>query len=408
MSELKKSAKRGLADLALHGGKRLFHPPISTSNLVRPDPEKFFEYSRRFYQSGSLSNNGPLVLELEDRLAAFHEVRHCVCFANGFWALVLAIRCLCLPEKKEVIMPSLTYRRLADVVNWAGLVPRFCEVEESTLGISAETASPHINDDTALVIGVHPIVNGCDAVGLEKICARSSLPLLFDSVESVYERLGGRKVGGFGHAEVFSMHASKLINGFEGGYVTTQDVSLAQRLKIIRGFAFAGPDRVTELGLNAKLNEMHAAMALAALDDLEQQIKRNEDRYRVYQKELAGLQGIHLREFDEREATSFKNILIELTEAWPLSRDLTIRYLNSEGVLARAYYSPALHQKTSQYKTIHSPLPNTERQASRFLLLPCGHFVDRDDIKLTVELLKFLRLQAPEIQKREKAAGNKG
>lgn len=377
----------------------MFNHSISTSNLVRPDLDRFFQYSRRFFQSGSLSNNGPLVIELENRLASFHEVNHCVSFANGFWALVLAIRCLSLPKKNEVIMPSLTYRRLADVVNWAGLVPRFCEVEKSTLAISAKTVLPHISGKTALVIGVHPIVNGCDASGLENICAKKSVPLLFDSVESVYERIDGRKVGGFGRAEVFSMHASKLINGFEGGYVTTNDACLAQRLKIIRGFAFAGPDRVTELGLNAKLNEIHAAMALASLDGLAKQIKRNEERYRVYQKELEGLEGIILREFDERQATSFKNILVEVTESWPLSRELTVRYLNSEGILARAYYSPALHQKTPTYKTIKCDLPITNRLADRFVLLPCGHFVDKDDIKLTVEFLKFLQSRASQIQK---------
>ncbi len=391
---MERSPKRSLSDLNLFGGPRLFETPVSTSNLVRPDIEGFLAYSRQFYQAGQYTNNGPLVLELERRLAAFHQVQHCVTFCNGFWALVLAIRCLALPGRTEVLMPSLTYRRLADVVSWAGLVPRYCEVDTNSLAIAPDTLLPHIGDQTALVIGVHPIVNCCDAPGIERVARDRGIPLLFDAVESVYEHVGGRKVGGFGQAEVFSLHASKLLNGFEGGYLTTNDADLASRIAKMRGFGFLGPDTVVDLGTNAKLNEMHAAMALASLDDLEAQVGRNRERYRHYQALLKGLPGVRLVEFDESQPTSFKNILVELTPDWPLSRAQTLRHLNAEGVLARAYYAPALHQKSVAYPVIRSALPDTEALAERFMLLPCGHLCDLEAITDVVALLGFLHAQA--------------
>jgi dTDP-4-amino-4,6-dideoxygalactose transaminase len=194
------------------------------------------------------------------------------------------------------------------------------------------------------------------------------------------------------------MHASKLINGFEGGYLTTNDINLAERLSILRGFGFLGPDRVLELGTNAKLNEMHAAMALASLDDLEAQVERNRERYCIYQRLLADLDGIRLLTFDESEQTSYKNIVVELTEAWPLTRAQTIRYLNSEGMLARAYYSPPLHCKTTEYPVISSAMPLTERLAERFLLLPCGHLTSTEDIPAVVDFLRFLKIHSQKIQ----------
>jgi len=396
---LKPQGKKTLHDLHLHGGPKLFEIPVSTSNLVRPDVERFLDYSRRFYTAGQYTNNGPLVQELERRLAAFHQVSHCVSFSNGFWALVLAIRCLALQGRTEVVMPSLTYRRLGDVVNWAGLVPRFCEVDRQSLAISAETAAPYLGRNTALIIGVHPIVNCCDAIGLQHLAYEHSIPLLFDAVESVYETLEGRKVGSFGHAEVFSMHASKLVNGFEGGYLTTNDCDLALRLASMRSFSFSGPDRVLELGANAKLNEIHAAMALASLDDLNDQVERNRKSYRTYQRCLADLEGLRLLAFDESEQTSYKSILVELTEDWPLTRAMTIQYLNAEGVLARAYYSPPLHQKPTSYPITAAPLPVTEYLAERYLLLPCGHLTSLEDIEAIVELLRFLKLHAASIRR---------
>lgn len=395
-----RAAKRRVDDLAAFGGPVMFDPPTSTSNLVRPDVEAFFTYSRQFYEQGVWTGAGPLTRQLEHRLAEYHRVRHCVALANGFWAIALAARCLALPGRSDVVMPSLTYRRLADIVAWVGLVPRFCEVDPHTLAISGETAARCVDDRTALLLGVHPIVNCCDAEGLEALSAASGVPLLFDAVESVHESIGGRKIGGFGRAECFSLHASKLINGFEGGYVTTDDDVLARRLTRLRDDGAGDGSRPLELGMNAALNEVHAAMALAGLDDLPDQVERNRRRYRAYQRALAGLPGVRLLTFDEREATSYKTIVVELTDDWPLSRDRTVSLLNREQVLARAYYAPPLHRRRMQYPTLPSTLPVTDRLAERFMLLPCGHFVDEVDIDDVAALLSFLRHQAGAINER--------
>jgi dTDP-4-amino-4,6-dideoxygalactose transaminase len=142
---------------------------------------------------------------------------------------------------------------------------------------------------------------------------------------------------------------------------------------------------------------MHAAMALASFDDLEAQVKRNRDRYYAYQQHLAGLEGIWLLTFDESEQTAYKNIVVELTEDWPLPRTLTIRHLNAEGILARAYYSPPLHRKPTDYPVIAGPLTLTDRLAERYLLLPCGHLTTLGDIEAVVEFLRFLKAHSQSI-----------
>jgi len=392
--------KHRIDDLAAFGGPIRFPTPVSTSNLVRPDIERFLAYSRVFHDAHRYTNDGPLVRQLEERLATFHRTRHAIAMANGFWALVLTLRCVALPGRQQVVMPSLTYRRLGDVVAWAGLTPRFCDVDPVTLAIGPRQAEACLNDDTALILGVHPIVNCCDAAGLEALSARTGVPVIFDAVESVYESIGGRKVGSFGAAECFSLHASKLVNGFEGGYVTTDDDALAARLRTLRGFGFLGQDSILELGLNAKLNEVHAAMALAGLDDLEAQVRRNEARYRVYQRELADLPGLRLLPFDESAPTSYKTIVVEVNEAWPLTRAETLRLLNEEGVLSRAYYWPPLHSKGARYPTVCAGLPLTEVLGERYMLMPCGHLVNEEDIVAVCDMLRFIRRHAGAIHAR--------
>ncbi len=387
------TAKVHVDELAAFGAKPLFAVPKSTSNLVQPDFARFLDYLRPSYDASTAT--GSVTARLEARFAAFHGTRYCVSFCSGFWALATTITALALPGRREVLMPSLTYRRMADVVAWTGLVPRFCEVDPDTLAISAASARDAIGDDTALLLGVHPIVNCCDVSGLVELAASHGVPLLFDSVESVYEEVAIGKIGGFGNAECFSLHASKLINGFEGGYATTNDAALAARLATLRDGATVGHGV-----LDARLAEVHAAMALANLDELDAQVARNRARYERYRALLAGLPGVRLVTFDDTRATSYKTIVVEFERDWPLPRELTIALLNAENILARAYYWPPLHAKKMAYAHVPATLPLSERLAERFALLPCGDFITDDDIDATVALLDFLRRHADAIRTR--------
>jgi dTDP-4-amino-4,6-dideoxygalactose transaminase len=388
------------SDLALFGGPPVFETIRSISNLVQPDVEQFLSYSRQFYEARQYTDHGCVEKLLERRLAEFHHVEHCISFAGGFWGLVLSMKCLALPGKTEVVMPSLTYRRLADIVAWAGLTPHFCEVDPVTLCVTAQTAAPCINENTALILGVHPIVNCFDVAGLEQLSAQTGVPLLIDAVESVYETYRGRKVGSFGRAECFSMQSSKLLNAFEGGYVTTNDSALAARLRDMRHFGLRADGTLDEIGIDAKQNEMHAAMALAALDDVEAQVLRNRDRYYVYKRLVPAVPDVRLIQFDEGERCGYKNIVVELQDGWPVKRERVLAILHAEHMLSRPYYFPALHQKRTDYATVAGDLSATGALAERFLMLPCGHFVSESDIEDIVALLGFIHTHAAEINQR--------
>ena len=397
---VERSEKCMVQDLTYFGGSCLFDEPKSTSSLAQPDFDKFMHYSEHFFNHAHYTNNGPLVRLLEQRLAEFHGTEFCVAFCSGFWALVLTISTLALKGKTEIILPSLTYRRMADIAAWVRLKPNFCEVDSITLSPSSQTVSECINAETALILAVHPIVNCCDIEGIVSLGEEHGIPVLFDSVESVYETYNGRKVGSFGDIECFSMHASKLLNGFEGGYVTTSNAELAGQLSLLRTYGFEGQDNcVIHGGLNAKLNEMHAAMALANLDEIEELVVENRQRYKKYQAGLEGIPGIRLLEFDETQDTSYKNIVVELLDDWPLKRDLTIDVLNAENILARAYYSPPLHQKKMSYPHVPASLELTDYLAQRFMTLPCGDFVTCADVDRIVQFLAFVHSKGAEIAK---------
>lgn len=394
------SIKKSIKDLALFGGTPLFNVPKSTSNLLQPNVERYLDYSRLFFDQRQYTNNGPNVKALQQRLAEFHQTKYCLVFSSGFWAIALAMKYFKLTGRTEVIMPSLTYRRMTDICAWVELTPRFCEVDPDTLAMTADTVRACITPQTALILGAHPIVNCANAQELQELAQQQGIPLLFDSVESVYESLPQGRVGGFGNAECFSLHACKLLNGFGGGYLTTNDPDLVRVLAAQRCFGFTAIDHVGVVGgLNAKLNEMHAAMALASLDDVDHQVMLNKQRYHCYQKALETVPGISLLNFDESLPCGYKNIVAKIEDNWPLSRADTIRILNAEQVLARAYYAPPLHRKAMRYPHVPADLPLTDKLSQSFVNLPCGQQVNTEDIRKIASLLLFIFQNANQINK---------
>ena len=390
--------KSGLNALALFNGKPVFDIPRSTSNLVKPDLDRFLEYSKLSFDAHQFTNNGPCVRLLEERLAKFHEAEYCLTFSSGFWAIALAIQALALANKTEIIVPSLTYRRMPDLISWLGLTPHFCDIDSDTLAMSVDSVEACINDNTAIILGVHPIVNCCYVQNLTLLAESKGIPIVFDSVESVFESVPEGRIGNFGNAECFSMHACKLINGFGGGYLTTNNRSLYDKLKSLRTFGFIAEDTVLEgLGLNAKLNEIHAAMALASLDDINLQVTRNRARYEKYLNEFTNVIGIDIVKFDEEQLSGYKNIVARINDDWPLTRDNTIALLNAEKILVRAHYFPPLHERKMPTKFITNPLKNTNVASLQYINLPCGHQISLNDIEKIASIFQFIRCQSAEI-----------
>lgn len=386
--------------LAYFGNKPLFESPRSTSNLIKPSLSGFLDYIKPVYQRGrGIGGLNDVTLMLEERLASVHGVKNCITTVNGLWGLVLSIHALKLKGKNEIIMPSLTYRRMADIAAWLNLTPNFCDVDSKTLAVTAVDIEKSINANTALIMAPHPIVNTLNVKEIEELGKKHNIPVLFDSVEASYAEFSGVRVGNFGNAECFSMHASKFLNGFEGGYITTNDDELAIELRVLRNEGVMLDNSNTlKTGIDGTLNEIHAAMTLASVDNIESQIEHNKKNFYKYKELLNDIPEITLVEYSDTELRTFKNILIELNDTWPLDRNLTIDLFHAENMVVRPYYYPPLHKKEHQFETISSELHNSEILQHKYLLMPCGKFVNEDDIIKIVSFLKIVRDNALEIK----------
>lgn len=350
---------------------------LSTSNLYEPKIETVLALVDKFSDDVGMLIEESAVYQLEEELTKYHNSKYCISFNSGFWALVACICSKSLEGRDEIIMPSFTYRRLADVVYWTKHVPVFVDV--SNMAISPSSVRENITKNTALILAVHPIVNCCNVLELIEISKEYGIPIVFDAVESVHETYSGKRIGSFGVGEVFSFHASKLLNGSEGGYVCTNDESLSKKLQYFREGG--------NTGISTKMNDLHAIISLASLAEVEPNVWHNKAIYDHYKSLLSLIPYIKLLEFDETQQSSYKNIVIEVLESSPINRDALVSSLNKKDVLARAHYSPPLHLKPTDYKTITTDMTVTEFEASRYVNLPCGYRVTVSDVDIVCGLI---------------------
>ncbi|MBO2445591.1 DegT/DnrJ/EryC1/StrS family aminotransferase [Actinomadura barringtoniae] len=392
--------KQRLDDLAVFGGTPAFaaHERLTVGVPNIGDRDRLFQRLTMALDKRWLSNNGALVQDFEERVADTSAVRHCVAMCNATVALQVGIKALGMTG--EVIVPSFTFSATAHAVGWLGLTPVFCDVDPVTHLLDPAHAESLITPRTSGIIGVHVWGQPCSDE-LTEVARRNGLKLLFDGAHSFGCLEEGRSFAGRGDATVFSFHATKVVNAFEGGALVTDDAALARRVRAIQNFGLVAEDTVNWVGTNAKMSEASAAMGLTSLDAMPEIFAHNRDIYRAYRAGLAHVPGIRMLDYDP-SANNCQYVVIEVDEdAAGFGPDLLRTVLRAEGVTCRRYFSPACHAMTP-YNTGAS-LPQTDAVTRRVLQLPTGMVVTRADVARVCGLIQLAAALGNDITERYEA-----
>ncbi len=251
-----------------------------------------------------------------------------------------------------------------------------------------------ITPRTTGIIGVHSWGRPCDVDVLAEIAHRHNLKLLFDAAPAFGCSYKGQMIGKFGDAEVFSFHATKFLNTFEGGAALTNNDELAGKIRLMKNFGFAGYDDVIYIGTNGKMSEVSAAMGLTGLESLDEFIAINYRNYKEYERQLEDIPGIQLVAYDETEKCNYQYIVLEIDEAVThVSRDQLVEILHAENVLARRYFYPGCHRMEpyrSYFPNAGLLLPETERLVNRVLSLPTGTVVGPDEVSMICQIIRLV------------------
>jgi dTDP-4-amino-4,6-dideoxygalactose transaminase len=384
---------------AILGGPRAFAEEIPINRPTLPAAARVEERLREIFASGIVTN-GREVERLEAEAREMLGAADAVAVSNCTAGLMLVWRVLGV--RGPVALPSFTFPATAHALTWNGIEPRFVDCERSTFTMSPAALSAARADGVSAACPVYIFGNSPDWPALEGVAG--GIPLVSDAAHALGTEAWGRKAGGFGAAEVFSLAPTKVVTGCEGGIVATSDPALGAELRVARNYGNPGDYDCRWVGLNARMSELHAAVSRMSLAAVEENITRRETLARIYRQGLSGLPGIGFQTIPPGVRTNWNYfaLLVEPEESGLSSAELKSA-LSADGVATRRYFHPAVHTQKPYRDDPASPsLPDTEWVCDRALCVPMSSHLQPavaericDAIRLVLENAEAIRRLAP-------------
>ncbi len=313
--------------------------------------------------------NGPTVRALEDAVAGRLGVPHVIAVASCTSGLMLTLRGLDITG--PVALPSFTFSASAHAVEWVGGTPLFVEIDEATLTADVDDVRAAA-DGAAAIMATHVYGTPADVEGLQSVADAVGIPLLYDAAHALGSTRRGTPIGRFGSAEVFSLSPTKIVSGAEGGLVTTRDDALAQAVRIGRDYGNPGNYDTQFVGLNARMSELHAAVALASLAELDERLAARRHTVEVFQAAITDIPGLRMPTLSPGDTSTFKDMTVVVdAPEFGLDAAALTAALSAHGVDSRRYFYPPVHQQKAYAHLLPGrPLPVTERVSAAVLTLP--------------------------------------
>jgi len=344
---------------------------INVTKTWLPDKKKYQSYIDRIYENGWVTNAGPLVRELEERLADYLGVRHIVLVSNGTAALEIAYRTLGLRDFAVTTPFSFVATTSSLVAN--GLLPIFADIDPKSFCIDPKKIEEIITPHTKAIVPVHVFGNACEVETIEAIAIRHGLKVVYDAAHAFGVRYKGESILLRGDISTLSFHATKLFHTIEGGALVINDDDLVEKARYLINFGIAGPESIPALGTNAKMNEFEAAMGLCMLDDIETIFRLRQEVYERYETALGRYLVTQRKNPDATLNYSYFPVLFE--DESTLKR--VERALNEKNIYPRRYFYPSLD--TLSYIEPKQYAPISRNISSRILALPMYPDLDEKD-----------------------------
>lgn len=383
------------------------NPRNFQSNRIEPMPESLLPYARQWIEEedveavvaalrSPLLTTGPLVERFEEALAAYVGAHHAVAVNSGTSALYSVLACLGIGPGDDVIVPTLTFVATASAVLHTGARPVFADIDADTLLVDPDDVAAKVTSKTRAVIAVDYAGQPCDYDRLRRLCERHRLALIADACHSLGASYRGRKVGVLADASVLSFHAVKPITTGEGGAVTTDDATLAERLRRFRNH---GIDRswrerraeddlaydVVELGWNFRIADFQCALGLSQLRRCDEGVRKRERLAKLYSRELGPIPWVRLPAIRE-DVVSSHHLFVPLVDfaGCGLRRSEVMEELARAGIGTNVHYRPVhlLSAMRERLGTGHGLCPVAERLYERLLSLPLYAGLEQEQVSI--------------------------
>jgi dTDP-4-amino-4,6-dideoxygalactose transaminase len=338
-----------------------------------PSRKKFSNYMKQVWETHTLTNNGPLLVELEQRLKAYSGVDQVLACSNGTIVMQMALKALNIT--KEVITTPFTYVATTNAILWEGCTPVFVDINPNDFTIDAGKIEAAITENTQAILATHVYGYPCDVEKIETIALKHNLKVIYDAANAFGTSYKGKSIFAFGDISTCRFHATKLFHTAEGGALFINDIRYFEKLFLYRSFGHIYEDYLS-IGINAKMSELHAAMGLCVFDDVKKIIQRRKKVSAIYDKNLHNKTNFKPgTDGDTGYNFSYYPVLFRDE----IQLQYVMKDLEKIDVHPRRYFYPSLN--TLPFLQTKKSCPVSEDIASRILCLPLSHYIKRKEIK---------------------------
>ncbi|OJV32029.1 MAG: aminotransferase DegT [Bacteroidales bacterium 36-12] len=357
---------------------------IPVTKPFLPPLEEYEKYLEGIWKREWLTNMGPLANQLEMAYKKYFDVKHLLFVTNGTIALQLAIKALEL--QGEIITTPFSFVATTSTIVWENCKPVFVDINPETLNIDASKIEAAITDKTSAILATHVYGNPCDVEAIEKIAKKHQLKVIYDAAHAFGVKVNGKSIFEYGDVSTLSLHATKMCHTVEGGLVVTKDPDLLKKMARMRNFGISGFDSFSELGVNAKNSEFHAAMGLTTLAYADAIIQKRLELTARYDEKLKNLQA-----YRPTWHTQSNNLGAYYAVVFDQEEQMlrTMKHLSDNEIGTRRYFYPSLASALPYLE--QKAMPITDDIACRVLCLPMYYDLSFEEIDMICR--RILRVQ---------------
>jgi dTDP-4-amino-4,6-dideoxygalactose transaminase len=347
---------------------------INVTKTFLPPIEEYNEYIKGIWDRVQLTNNGPLVRELEARLKEYLGVKHCLFVSNGTIAIQLGIKALGLT--KEIITTPFSYCATSHTILWENCTPVFVDISPEDMCIDPSKIEAAITPDTQAILATHVYGNPCDVKALEAIGQKHNIKILYDAAHAFGVQIDGRSVLTYGDFSTLSFHSTKVFHTIEGGAIITDNDDLAWLLDRYRSFGHIGDENYYTMGINGKNSEFHAAMGLCNFKHLPAIFAARKRIFEIYDSILPQ-DKLFFPKVSSKVKRNWAYYPVFFESETVLHRVKTA--LEAQGIIPRRYFYPSL--STLKFVTAQSNCPISDDLSLRVLALPLFYGLADSDVQ---------------------------
>jgi dTDP-4-amino-4,6-dideoxygalactose transaminase len=352
---------------------------INVTKTYLPTLAEYSQYLDKIWSSSWVTNNGPILRELEELLKKELGVKHLFFMSNGTVVLQIALKALGLT--KEIITTPFSYVATTTAIIWENCTPVFVDIDKKSFCINPDLIEQSITENTEAILATHVYGIPCDVEKIEKIAQKHNLKVIYDSAHAFGTIYKNKPLPSYGDIATLSFHATKLFHTVEGGAIITNDDELARKIKLYRSFGHIG-DEYFSIGINGKNSEFHAAMGLCVLPKVQGFIRQRMELYDTYNKLLSGTDVTRpVIPADTIYNYAYYPVLFKSEEVLLKVKEELIK----NEIVPRRYFYPSLNKLPYLQG---DPCPVSEDIASRVLCLPFYQELLPEEVNKIVSIIK--------------------